>query len=136
MHAINIAPNRSFCCIVCGGLRHNFQHMQKQLHGSNMFDIFHMLLHFLEGNCLFSRRCAVNARHATKNIQTTNEKPALKHVTSSFDSKMATNIAGVPWTSKKRRSTCGNMETFPCLFDTSRQEYSNRIERATCFDQN
>ena len=77
-HAIKIASNRSFDCTVCGGLRRSFERMQQQLHGSIMFDIFHTLLQFVEGNCFFSRRCAVNARQlATESIQTTNERPAL-----------------------------------------------------------
>ena len=70
-----------------------------------MFDIFHTLLQFVEGNCFFSRRCAVNARqHATENIKTTNERPALKHVASSLGSKMAVNMAGDPWTPEKEEA--------------------------------
>ena len=62
-----------------------------------MFDIFRTLLQFVEGSCFFSRRCAVNARqHAIKNIKTNNKRPALKHVTSNLDSKMAANMAGDP----------------------------------------
>ena len=104
-HAIKIASNRSFDCTVCGGLRRNFQRKQQQLHGSNMFDIFHTLLQFIEGNCFFSRRCVVNARqHATENLQTTNERLTLQHVSSSLDSKMVANIARNPWTPEKEEA--------------------------------
>ena len=81
----------------------------------------------------------MNSRqHATENIKTTNARPALKHVTSSLGSKTAANMSGDPWTpEKEKQSSCGKMETFPCLFDTSCQEYSilNKYV-ATSFDQN